>query len=188
MAKQSAALQKPKAEGGEAPKQRSFSFAPVVLATLPDLPTTTTRAPNDNDLPFRKEFFAKVPETVTKPGEQATLFVPKAFWETRDVDMEKVDGAYQKQKLRDQFNKWRDETKVVTKERTRGPSVGQGKNGKPIPGPELTPEESTNTARGHYVFFAVERTGKEPEKLWTDMGLSAKDAEEGVQVIVYIPR
>lgn len=185
MAKQATASAAPK---GDAPVKRTFSFAPVALAALPELPTTPTRAPNDNDLPFRKEFFSKVPETVKDKGQSATMFVPKAFWETRDVDMTKVDGAYQKQKLRDQFNKWRDETKVVTKERVRGPSTGTGKNGKPIPGPILTEEESVNTERGHYVFFAVERTGKEPEKLWTDMGLTAKDAAEGVQVIVYIPK
>lgn len=171
----------------EAPK-RTFSFAPVALAALPDIPTTTKRAPSENDLPFRKEFFAKVPETVTEKGQSATLFVPKAFWETRDVDMSKVDGAYQKAKLRDQFNKWRDETKVVTKERVRGEAEYNTVGKLVKQGKVITEEESTNEKRGHYVFFAVERTGKEPEKIWTDMGLTAKDAEEGVQVIVYIPR
>lgn len=167
--------------------QRSFSFAPVALAALPEMPATT-RAPNENDLPFRREFFAKVPDTVTDKGQQVTLFVPKAFWATRDgVDFAKVDGAYQKQKLRDQFNKWRDETKVVTKERVRGPSKGKDKAGKPLPGPIVSEEESENKARGHYVFFAVERTGKEPAKVWSDMGIDPKDAEPGVQVIVYIP-
>lgn len=180
MAKQSAAA--PKGE-------RAFSFAPVALSALPDLPVTPRRAPNDNDLPFRKAFFEKVPDVVKEKGQSVTLFVPKAFWETRDVDMEKVNGAYQKQKLRDQFNKWRDETKVVTKERVRGESPGKDKRGVPLPGPVITEEESTNEKRGHYVFFAVERTGKEPEKIWTDMGLDPKkDAEEGVQVIVYIPK
>lgn len=178
MAKQAAAT----------PKERTFSFAPVALAALPELPTTPRRAPNENDLPFRKAFFEKVPDVVKEPGQSVTLFVPKAFWETRDVDMSKVDGAYQKQKLRDQFNKWRDETKVVTKERVRGDSPGTDKGGKPLPGPIITEEESTNEKRGKYVFFAVERKGDEPEKLWTDMGLTAKDAEPGIQVIVYIPK
>jgi hypothetical protein len=174
---------------GDAPKApRAFSFTPVALTALPELPTTPKRAPNDNDLPFRKAFFEKVPEMVKDKGQSATLFVPKAFWETRDVDMAKVDGAYQKQKLRDQFNKWRDETKVVTTPRVRGESPGTDKNGKPLPGPILTEEASTNEKRGHYVFFAVERKGNEPEKLWTDMGLTAKDAEPGIQVIVYIPK
>ncbi|MDG4856398.1 hypothetical protein [Mesorhizobium sp. WSM4982] len=174
------------AKQAAATKTRSFSFTPVALTALPELPTVT-RAPNDNDLPFRKEFFAKVPETVKEKGQSATMFVPKAFWETRGVDMSKVDGAYQKQKLRDQFNKWRDETKVVTKERVRGDSPGKDKSGKPLPGPVISEEESTNEKRGHYVFFAVERKGNEPEKLWTEMGLTPKDAEPGVQVIVYIP-
>lgn len=173
-----------------APKKavRTFTFAPVALAALPELPTTPTRAPNENDLPFRRDFFSKVPETVKEPGQSVTLFVPKAFWETRDVDMSKVDGAYQKSKLRDQFNKWRDETKVITTERVRGEPT-RDKAGKIVKqGEVLVEEESTNEARGKYVFFAVERTGKEPEKIWTDMGLTAKDAEEGVQVIVYIPK
>ncbi|RWP84766.1 MAG: hypothetical protein EOR11_20105 [Mesorhizobium sp.] len=178
MAKQSAA----------APKARAFSFAPVALAALPDIPTAVKRAPNENDLPFRKEFFSKVPDVVQEPGQSATLFVPKAFWETRDVDMSKVDGAYQKGKLRDQFNKWRDETKVITQARERGEA--EWKDGKLVKqGKVLKEEVSTNEARGKYVFFAVERTGKEPEKIWTDMGLDPKkDAEEGVQVIVYIPK
>lgn len=116
------------------------------------------------------------------------MFLPKAFWETRDVDMSKVDGAYQKGKLRDQFNKWRDETKVITTPRVRG-EPEYNADGKLVKqGKVLTEEVSTNEERGKYVFFAVERTGKEPEKIWTDMGLTAKDAEEGVQVIVYIPK
>lgn len=168
--------------------ERTFAFAPVALAALPDIPTTTTRAPNENDLPFRRDFFSKVPDTVQDKGQSATLFVPKAFWETRDVDMSKVDGAYQKSKLRDQFNKWRDETKVIVTPRVRGEPT-RDKAGKVIKQGEVTQEEvSTNEKRGHYVFFAVERTGKEPEKIWTDMGLTAKDAEPGVQVIVYIPK
>jgi hypothetical protein len=163
-----------------------FSFAPVPLAALPELPTVT-RAPNENDLPFRREFFAKVPDTVKEKGQAVTMFVPKAFWETRDVDMSKVDGAYQKGKLRDQFNRWRDETKVITQERKRGePTYKDGKLVKQ--GTILQEEVSTNEERGKYVFFAVERTGKEPEKVWTDMGLTAKDAAEGVQVTVYIPK
>lgn len=181
MAKQAAAA--PKAAAG-----RTFSFAPVALTALPDLPVTPRRAPNDNDLPFRKAFFEKVPEAVKEKGQSVTLFVPKAFWETRDVDMTKVDGAYQKQKLRDQFNKWRDETKVVTKARVRGDSPGLDKRGVPLPGPVITEEESENKERGHYVFFAVERKGDEPAQVWKEAGVDPKDAEAGVQVFVYIPK
>lgn len=128
-------------------------------------------------LPFKK-WFDENEEVAAKGEAPASLFVPLWFFAERADDASKVDGPYVKSKLREQFNKWRDSTKVVTTKEQRAASTPKprmnkdgtpatDKAGKPIvmniPGKVVIPEVSTNEKRGKFVLYALERNGKEKD-------------------------
>ncbi len=133
------------------------------------------RRDSANDLPFKGWFDANA--AAAKEGKTPATFVPFAYFvEARKIDADKVDGAYVKGKLRDQFNAWRDQKKVITTPMVREPHVmGVSKDGKPVIkklGKVTTEEVSTNVERGDLMLVQIERTGKEKLEGIKEPGIS----------------
>lgn len=162
-----------------APRTFSFVFDPAqLLASVPAEAFETKRAPTTaNPLPF-KDFFAPAAAAVNAALAEGKvtsvpLFVPFSYFVIdRKIAADKVDGPYVTGKVRDQFNEWRDETKIVTVAEVREPSTmkldanGQpmkNKVGRPIniPGKVTTPEVATNPERGKFALTAITRNGSE---------------------------
>jgi hypothetical protein len=151
---------------------RTFSFAPVFVPTVPATlfaAKASQRAPNDNAHPFETAFFAPSADKVKTTGEAAILFVPTAYWtEAREIPADKCTPNYMEAKLRDQFNKWRDRTKVITTPRQREPNTVD-KAGKIISFGKVTVEEvSENKERGMFVFRTAPVTGKEDKMVFPE--------------------
>lgn len=73
------------------------------------IPEAATKAqPRANALPF-PAMFSAVEEIVKTTGRKAPWFIPARFWKERAKATTEITGSYQKDKLRGQFNKWKDE-------------------------------------------------------------------------------
>lgn len=164
-----------------APRTFSFIFDPSKLVSVPaeafEAPKRNT-APNANPLPFKAFFDAAAPAInealATNQLVAPPLFVSFSYFvEDRKAEAAKVDGAYVTSKVRDQFNEWRDATKVVTVPEERAPSTKKldangnvmlgPKTKRPIniPGKVITAEVSTNPERGKFALTAITRNGTE---------------------------
>lgn len=161
--------------------QRVFSFQPSYTTSVPTIPTGNTVS-RETDHPFKKEFFSVAAPTIITTGKAAVQFVPTAYWvEARGIEKDKVNELYMKGKLRDQFNAWRDDTKVVTVPLEREPSVKDAKGKVVKIGKVLTPEQSTNEKRGMFELVLIARTGKEGIEAFKDAGEHVKP-EPGIMM------
>lgn len=173
---------------------RVFSFQPSYTTSVPTIPNGHT-VQRETDHPFKKEFFDVAAPQILATGKAAVQFVPTAYWtEARGIEPEKVNDLYMKGKLRDQFNVWRDATKIVTVKQVREGSV-KNKEGKVVKmGAIITPEESTNEKRGMFELVMIARTGEEPQTafpegvtpepgvmMWMRLNDAAKKAFEAAQ-------
>lgn len=90
---------------------RTFDFTPTYSVSIPENMPTQQRA---SELPFR-DYFNGI-EGAAKEGKQPHLFLPHTFWTTpkdkggRGVEaMKPTPDGYAKQKVREQFNKWKEQ-------------------------------------------------------------------------------
>jgi hypothetical protein len=141
---------------------RVFSFQPSYTTSVPVIPNSHA-VTRETDHPFKKEFFDVAAPTIISTGKAAVQFVPTAYWvEARGIEASKADELYMKGKLRDQFNAWRDATKVITVKQVREPSEKNAKGKVVKVGKIITPEESTNEKRGKFEIVMIYRKGDEP--------------------------
>lgn len=122
---------------------RIFEFTPTFSLPVPE--NVPARAKQSNALPF-PDLFTSVEDKAAN-NEAPHFFIPTAFWHSRpSIKAENVTEGWMKAKLRDAFNKWRDETATT-------PPQKDAKGNIVVP--------AVNEKRGRFMLIALARTGKE---------------------------
>lgn len=94
---------KPAARPAETKPKWEFTEDFDLGVAPPEAPAIITRS---TGLPFAAKFFTPARDAALE-GKKPHKFIPKVFFTDRAEKPEKVDGAYMKGKVRDQYNKWK---------------------------------------------------------------------------------
>lgn len=166
---------------------RTFTFTTIFASEIPaEALKSNIERDTANDLPF-KAWFDGNAKPVLEESKLATIFVPFSYFSTptdkggRGIDPAKVDAAYVKGKLRDQFNSWQGKTETVVQAPVFEKKEITGKDGakRIVNGKVVTPKIAYNTERGAFSIAMLERTGKEKNLVGQkELGMT----EPGVQL------